>query len=99
MLSSCFQISCLAQGKDWDEKTSSAQNYIGNVVNTSSNYSNSSYSNSSYQSNSDNYQANGGYQNYNSDDIKYQKEEFFNRKMNENSTRSEYVASHSNKYK
>lgn len=84
-----FQISCLAQGKDWDEKKSPAQNYIGNVFNSSSSSSYSSSSNSYQSVNSDGYQGGDGYQNYNTQEFRDQKEAFFNKKQNENSMRPE----------
>lgn len=91
------KISTLAHGKSWDESMSSAQNYTGNLNSTysSNSYSNSnsynsyndSYQNSSYQNNSGGYQSNSSYQNYNSPEFKDQKEAFFNRLQNENSSR------------
>lgn len=83
------KISTLAQGKSWDEQSSPAQNYIGNVLNTQNSSSNSSYSSNSsgYQSydNNESYQAsNCSYQNYNTTELKDQKEAFFVKKQNEN---------------
>ncbi|KAJ8927925.1 hypothetical protein NQ314_019555 [Rhamnusium bicolor] len=87
------KISTLAQGRSWDERKSSAQNFTSSFINPSSqnysstnNYSNSS--NVSYQSscnNSEVYQ--GGYQNYNTQEFKDQKEAFFVRRQLENAGR------------
>jgi len=97
------KISTLAQGKSWDEKSSPAQNYVGNVLNTQSSSSSSSYSSSSsgYQSydNNEGYQSGGtsnstgtaGYQSYNTQEFKDQKEAFFVKKQNENLMRRDDV--------
>ncbi|KAK9695954.1 putative GTPase activating protein for Arf [Popillia japonica] len=81
------KISTLAQGANWDEKKSPAQNY--DSMNSANSFSSSnSYSNSdSYQSYSGSYQNSNSYQNYNSTDFKDQKEAFFARIQNENATR------------
>ncbi|XP_022904784.1 ADP-ribosylation factor GTPase-activating protein 1 isoform X2 [Onthophagus taurus] len=87
------KISTLAQGKDWDERKSSAQSYSGMMSSVNSYSNNSSYNNSnSYQSyQTDGYQSGGGgsvgYQNYNTSEFKDQKEAFFARVQNENATR------------
>lgn len=87
----------MAQGKNWDESKSPAQNYTGNLISSSSSHSNSS---NSYQSQPDSYQntgyqntgyQNASYQNMNSPEFKDQKEAFFNRIQNENAGRREYV--------
>lgn len=86
------KISTLAQGKPWDERKSPAQNYSGSFSNASSSnsYSNSSYQyGDSYQNSGAGYQSGGSYQNYNSSEFKDQKDAFFNKLQNENSTRRE----------
>ncbi|XP_060519512.1 ADP-ribosylation factor GTPase-activating protein 1 isoform X2 [Cylas formicarius] len=82
------KISTLAQGKQWEEKKSAAQNYTGGYTSPSAqSHSSSNYSSyQSYQSDSSNsYQS--GYQNYNSPEVKDQKEAFFSRKQMENASR------------
>ena len=90
-----LQVSTLAQGKSWDEKSSPAQNYTRHLMSPTNNYSSNvvGYSGvNSYQSyNSDGYQSNGGYQNYNSTEFKDEKEAFFSRLQYENASRRKYV--------
>lgn len=99
------KISTLAQGKEWNIESSSAQDYFGSFVSSSSSstqkHSSSSKTNSSngqrssiessksYQDFSDN-NAGGGYQNFNSQDFNDQKQSFFNRIQEENASRPEY---------
>lgn len=82
------KISCMAQGKPWDEKKSSAQNHVRGLS-SSANYESSS--SSAYQSGGNNYQTGGdaGYQNFNTPEFKDQKENFFAKKQMENATRRE----------
>lgn len=95
------KIITLAQGKSWDESTSTAKNY------TSSSISNSSHSNSgmshskssgsipSHDYNDDSGYQNGGgsgaagYQNFNSQEFKDQKESFFSTLQDQNARRPE----------
>ncbi|KAK4877331.1 hypothetical protein RN001_009837 [Aquatica leii] len=82
------KISTLAQGKVWDEKKSPAQNYTGNIINTSSYSSNENSASltNSYQS-YDGYQNGSTYQNYNTAEFKDQRDAFFNRIQSENASR------------
>lgn len=86
-----LQISTLAQGKQWVEKKSPAQNYSGNFTSSSTNYSSNTSSTSSYQSysSSEGYQSAGSYQNYNTQGFKDQKEAFFSKLQQENASRRE----------
>lgn len=78
------KLSCLAQGKPWDEKKSSAQNWNSGYVSPSAA--------NSYQSPVDSYQNNnggynGGYQNFNTQEFRNEKDAFFGRVQNENANR------------
>lgn len=78
------KLSCLSHGKQWDEKKSPAQNWTSGYVSPSSG--------NSYQSPVDSYQNNnggynGGYQNFNSQEFRSEKDAFFNRIQNENANR------------
>jgi len=82
------KILCLAEGKEWDIKSSPAQNY------SSFNQSNDEYKSdnfTSYNSSGDSgnlsYSDGGGYQNFNSQEFKNEKEAFFAKKQIENATR------------
>lgn len=93
----CLQIATLAQGHEWNEATSSAQNYDSssmNRYNSSSGMGSNSYGNDNglYQSNSDSgsYQSGGGYQSLDAQqNFRDQKEAFFSRKQNENALKPE----------
>lgn len=87
------KISTLAQGKDWDMNKSSAKNYQSSSFGGSSNSGHMSHSKStgSIQNHSSSYQDGGnytgGYQNFNTQEFKSQKEDFFSRKQMENASR------------
>lgn len=88
------RIMTLAQGKDWDLQ-SALKSVQFNKTSASSGHSNamphsrSSGQVDSYQ-NGGNYQEGSiGYQNFNSQEFKDQKEDFFSRKQSENATRPE----------
>lgn len=86
------KISTLAQGKNWDEKKSPAQNYTGGFSNTSSSnsYSNNYQYTDSYQNSGGGYQSSGSsYQNYNTSEFKEQKEAYFSKLQNANASRRE----------
>lgn len=89
------KISNLAQGKSWDESTSAARNYqSSNIGNSSSSGGGGmSHSRSSGSIQGQGYQDggnyHGGYQNFNSQEFKAQKEDFFSRKQVENASRPE----------
>lgn len=94
------KISVLAQGKSWSIETSSAQNYDGSFSSGSSQQhsisrnSNGSamHSSKSYEDHRGGYQDNGpsgGYQNLNAPEFRDQKDSFFNRIQEENSSRPE----------
>ncbi|XP_069701158.1 ADP-ribosylation factor GTPase-activating protein 1 isoform X2 [Periplaneta americana] len=93
------KISTLAQGRDWSEAHSSAQDYVGSSVNrynSSSGVGSSSYGNGSdmYHSNSESggYQSGGGYQSLDAQqNFKDQKEAFFARKQNENALKPDDI--------
>ncbi|GAB0097020.1 ADP-ribosylation factor GTPase-activating protein 1 [Sergentomyia squamirostris] len=84
------KINTLAQGKSWDESTAK-----GNVSNTTLSYSQSESGLSSYDSYNScgggGYQDGGGYQNFNSQEFKDQKETFFNKRQQENASRPDYL--------
>lgn len=90
------KILTLAQGKDWDmqsalktvqfNKSSSAASSNSSAMP----HSRSSGQVDSYQ-NGGGYQESIGYQNFNSQEFKDQKEDFFSRKQNENANRPELV--------
>lgn len=88
-----MQVSTLAQGKEWDEKKSPAQNYVGSLIGLSSKSSrlSNNYSiNDSYQSGSHNTRNyDKGYQDYSPQEMKSQTEAFFSRKQTENANRRE----------
>lgn len=85
------KISSLAQGKDWDMNKSSAKNYQTSSFGGSS--MSHSKSTGSIQNHSSSYQDGGnytgGYQNFNSQEFKTQKEDFFSKKQMENASRPE----------
>ncbi|XP_021926534.1 ADP-ribosylation factor GTPase-activating protein 1 isoform X2 [Zootermopsis nevadensis] len=93
------KIATLAQGHEWNEATSSAQNYDSssmNRYNSSSGMGSNSYGNDNglYQSNSDSgsYQSGGGYQSLDAQqNFRDQKEAFFSRKQNENALKPDDV--------
>jgi len=80
------KISCLAHGKQWDEKKSTAQNYSGSFG-VSNNKAESYSSYDSYQN--DGYQ--NGMPNINSAEFKNEKEAFFSRVQNENANRRDDI--------
>jgi hypothetical protein len=93
----CRQIAALAQGHEWNEATSSAQNYFSSSLKQ---YSSSSgtggvgYGNSdqlyNYNSDSGSYQSGGGYQSLDAQqNLRDQKEAFFTRRQNENALKPE----------
>lgn len=98
------KIATLAQGKSWSEESSTARNYSSSNVGMGSQHSSSSAS-SMQQSRSTNsmqssayqdgggagYQdgGDGGYQQFNTQEFKDQKEEFFSRRQMENNSRPE----------
>lgn len=94
------KIATLAQGKPWSEETSTAQNYSSSLVSSTHNYSNSSRSNTNGQrgsmESSKSYQdfsgtdASGGYQNFDTPELRDSKSQFFNRIQEENASRPEY---------
>ncbi|KAG5899792.1 hypothetical protein JTB14_006127 [Gonioctena quinquepunctata] len=86
------KIYALAQGKQWDEKSSPAQNYNSSFIGSSSqnnstreSHSTSSNFTRSFSGSSESYQ--GGYQNINSPEFHNQTEAFFDRKQMENANR------------
>ena len=86
------KIATLAAGKPWSEETSSAKNHSS--VGMGSQHSSSSSMHQSKSvgslSSSANYQqSDGGYQQFNTQEFKDQKEEFFGRKQAENMARPE----------
>lgn len=97
------KILCLAQGKNWDQTTSSAKNF--STTNQTSNHSSNisqSRSSGSINQNSGGYQDigggyqdnnssgnNGGYQQFNSPEFKEQKDAFFNMRQEQNASRPE----------
>lgn len=96
------KIASLAQGKSWSEETSKATNYSGSLVSDTQKHSSSRSSNNTSINNQRNnvetsksYQdlgdAAGGYQNFNSNEFRNQKETFFNRIQEENASRPEYA--------
>lgn len=89
------KIATLAQGKPWSAENSSASNYTGTLASETQRHSSSRSSNNqrntvetskSYQDLGD---ASGGYQNFNSQEFRSQKETFFNRLQEENASRPE----------
>lgn len=92
------KIMTLAQGKQWDESTSAAKNYASSNISSLS-HSNSGMSHSkssgSLPSNTEyhddgGYQNGGaGYQNFNSQEFKDQKDEFFSSLQDQNARRPE----------
>lgn len=86
------KIATLAQGKSWSEESSSAKNYASSTVSQHSSSASSSMQHSksmgSMQS-SAYQQSDGGYQQFNTQEFKDQKEEFFGRKQMENQSRPE----------
>lgn len=89
------KISTLAQGKPWSEETAKASSYGGSFPSDSHRSSGSRISNghrssaeksSGYQDFDDN---GSGYQNFNTSEFRDQKESFFNRIQEENSSRPE----------
>lgn len=91
------KIATTAQGKPWSEETSNASNYSGSLISDTQKHSSARNSNNQRSSveSSKSYQdlgdATGGYQNFNSDEFRNQKQTFFNRIQEENATRPEYV--------
>ncbi|XP_055708060.1 ADP-ribosylation factor GTPase-activating protein 1 isoform X2 [Phlebotomus papatasi] len=92
------KINALAQGKAWDESKASVKGT--NQTSTSSlSYShsegaissNSTTGYDSYNSGSGGYQDGGGYQNFNSQEFRDQKESFFNKKQQENASRPDHL--------
>lgn len=100
------KISTLAQGKEWDEATSAAQNYSSAKVNIASTTRSSSSASTTalghsksyqdvgsagggYQNQSNGAGDAGGYQNFNSQEFRDQKQGFFNRLQEENASRPE----------
>jgi hypothetical protein len=92
-----LQIATLAQGLEWDEATSLAQNYVSGSVNrysSNSRIGGDSYGNGDelYHSNSDSgsYQSGGRYQSLDAQqNFRDEKEAFFARKQNENALKPE----------
>jgi ADP-ribosylation factor GTPase-activating protein 1 len=94
----CYlQIAALAQGREWNEATSSAQNYVSSSMNrydSSPGLGGAGYSNSDQQyncnSDSSSYQSGGGYQSLDAQpNLRDQKEAFFARRQNENALKPE----------
>lgn len=89
------KIAALAQGKTWSEDTSTASNYTSSLASDTQRHSSSRSSNNQRNSveTSKSYQdlgdASGGYQNFNSQEFRSQKDTFFNRIQEENATRPE----------
>lgn len=88
------KISTLAQGKEWDINKSAAKNYQSSSFGSSSSgHMSHSKSTGSIQNHSSSYQDGGnytgGYQNFNTQEFKAQKEDFFSRKQMENASRPE----------
>lgn len=88
----------MAQGKSWDEKSSSAKNYSSSSVERNSNHSSTMLhskstgslpSNQGYQENSGGYQNNDGYQFFNTQEFKEQKDQFFSQRQQANAQRPE----------
>uniref|UniRef100_A0A6B2E533 Putative arf gtpase-activating protein n=1 Tax=Phlebotomus kandelakii TaxID=1109342 RepID=A0A6B2E533_9DIPT len=88
------KINTLAQGQTWDESRASVKAKAP-TSSTSLSYSQSEGAisgNSGYDSyNSGGGYQEGGYQNFNSQEFKDQKESFFNKKQQENATRPDYL--------
>lgn len=82
------KITALAQGKEWSATTANIQDYNTSYKSQSDDYKNSD-TQSSYQMGSDgnNYNNSSSYQNFNSQEFKDEKEAFFARKQEENSSR------------
>jgi len=93
----CLQIATLAEGREWNEATSSAKNYVSGSLNQySRNFGmqDVGYGNSDqlYNCNSDSgsYQSGGGYQSLDAQqNFRDQKEAFFARRQNENASKPE----------
>lgn len=99
------KILTLAQGKTWSEESSKARDYSSSNVGMGSQHSSSSmqHSRSMNSMQSSAYQGgngggggyqdggDGGYQQFNTQEFKDQKEEFFSRRQMENNSRPEYV--------
>lgn len=97
------KISTLAQGKPWSAETSSASNYSNSSLSTETHRTTSTGSRNGlrnsamadskslhgYQDFDDNSAAQGGYQNFNSQEFRDQKQSFFNRIQEENASRPE----------
>lgn len=97
------KIAALALGKDWDIATSSAQNYSSAKAPTQSQHSTSRSQTATALGTSKSYQdvgsagsgyqndagSGGGYQNFDSQDFRDQKQNFFNRMQEENLARPE----------
>ena len=89
------KIVTLAQGKEWDLNSALQTVQHKPSMQSHSNQSSMSHSKSSgqmdsYQNGSGSYQEGSiGYQNFNSQEFKDQKEDFFSRKQNENASRPE----------
>ncbi|XP_063703713.1 ADP-ribosylation factor GTPase-activating protein 1 [Culicoides brevitarsis] len=85
------KISTLAQGKEWDINKSSAKNHQSNFSSSSMSHSKSTGSIQNHSGGGGGYQDGGnytgGYQNFNSQEFKAQKEDFFSRKQMENASR------------
>lgn len=93
----CLQIATLAEGREWNEATSSAQNYVSSSLNQYSRnlgMQDVGYGNSeqlyNYNSDSGSYQSGGGYQSLDAQqNFRDQKEAFFSRRQNENALKPE----------
>lgn len=88
------KIATLAAGKSWSEESSSAKNYAtsshSNASNNSSMHQSRSMGSMQSAASSSTYQqSDGGYQQFNTQEFKDQKEEFFGRKQQENQSRPE----------
>lgn len=87
------KISCLAQGKTWDASSSSAKNYTSSHIGMSHSKSSGAISqgngSSSYQNGGNFQQDSGGYQQFNTPEFRDQKEQYFNKKQQENAMRPE----------
>lgn len=89
------KIATLAQGKPWSEDISNASSYTGSLASDTQKHSSSrsSYNQRNTVETSKSYQdlgdAAGGYQNFNSQEFRSQKNTFFNRIQEENASRPE----------
>ncbi|XP_031620470.1 ADP-ribosylation factor GTPase-activating protein 1 isoform X2 [Contarinia nasturtii] len=91
------KISTLAQGKPWNEETSTASNYNTSLASDTQKHSSSRGSNSQRSSieTSKSYQdlgdASNSYQNFNTREFRDQKDSFFNRIQEENASRPDHL--------